>query len=139
MEKSDTFEIFASQFAEKPEILESAIIGLGKLLRMIAKLNDEGILDVINKAIEDEKIIKMKDNVPILINFILSLSEALTKIDQKIIAEYIEKLPKALNSALVELKKEQKGIGFWELMNIAKKPEFAALIKSLEALLKNLK
>ncbi|HLI46328.1 MAG TPA: hypothetical protein VKU94_03965 [Geobacterales bacterium] len=137
MEKNDTFEQFANQFAKEPAVLESAVIGMGKLLRFLAKLNDEGILDSLNKILEDEERAKLIVNsLPQITKFFESF---LKNVDQEFLAQYLEKFPIALNAALKEFEKESKGMGFWELLSAFRKPEFSSLIRAMDVFLKNLK
>jgi uncharacterized protein YjgD (DUF1641 family) len=140
MQVSDAFEKFAEEFREHPEILDSALIGLGKILKIIASLNESGVLDALNEALSNKEILDNLKNASknSLTNLILLLN-VFGAIDSTKFKTYSSKLPKAIQESLEEFEKEHKGIGIFGILSLAKKEEFASFIKALEVFLKNMK
>jgi uncharacterized protein YjgD (DUF1641 family) len=140
MQVSDAFEKFAEEFREHPEILDSALIGLGKILKILASLNESGVLDALSEALSNKEILDNLKNASknSLTNLILLLN-VFGAIDSTKFKTYSSKLPKAIKESLEEFEKEHKGIGILGILSLAKKEEFASLIRALEVFLKNMK
>lgn len=140
MQVSDTFEKFAEEFREHPEILDSALIGLGKILRILALLNESGVLDALNEALSNKELLdNLKNSSKNSLTNLILLSNVLGAIDSAKLKAYSNKLPKAIQKSLEEFEKQHKGIGIFGILALARKEEFASLIRALEVFLKNLK
>jgi len=141
MEKIEVFDRLAATLSEHPEILESALSGLEKLLKILAKLNDSGILDAIDGIlgeIDSAMNATFRADFMMLLGNIMALLYILNQIDYSILIKFADKLPKAIKAASEELDKEHKGMGIFELLKVVRKPEITKLIKALEAFSKNI-
>lgn len=140
-EKYEFIDRFIKLLSERPEIVESALEGVEKLMRILAKLNDNGILDAIDGFLEEYNSAMnatFRSDLMFMIGNLMSLLYILNKIDYSIIMKFADKIPKALKEATEELEKEHKSLGTFELLRLMKKPEMAKLIKALQAFSKNL-
>jgi len=132
-EKSEKLMRLLELLAEKSEVVENMI----KILEGISNIGAAELVETLNEntdlvfnLISKKEVIAMLGNLMMLLYLVSNLNHAQ-------IAELAEKTPKCVEKSYEEFKKyPEKKMSLFEMLNIIRSPEFAALLKALMNLLK---
>ena len=130
-EKAERLARLLEAFADNADAIES-------LLRTIARLKDTGMLAALEGLAEgfDEGFNYMaRSELMATIGNFMMLLYAFSKIDQAILYEIAEKLPKGIETMHKELKKPRHKVGILEMLKILESPDMAAFLKAVQAMI----
>ena len=130
-DKAEKLTKLLEELANNTDAIES-------LLRTITKLNDSGILAALEGLAEgfDEGFNYMaRQELMATIGNLMMIFYALSKIDQAILYEIAEKLPKGIETMHKELKKPRHKVGILEMLKILESPDMAAFLRAVQAMI----
>lgn len=111
------------------------------LLRTLSRLKESGILAALEGLAEgfDEGFNYMaRAEMMAAIGNLMMLLYMLSRIDQPILFEIAEKLPKGLNLMYEEIKAPKKKVSIMELLALMRSPEIFALMSAMRSMLKSI-
>ena len=132
------------QLAEKTDInrlletlslLAESLDSINNLLMTIKKLDESGILASLNAILEtsDELFNAMATkDVMKMIGNLMALLYIISMFDQSMLMKLAQTLPTCITKAQETFEKTEKGLGTFELLNLMKSPEMAAMLKALQ-------
>lgn len=133
-EKAEKIIRLLDMLADNSDAIES-------LLRTLSRLKESGILAALEGLAEgfDEGFNYMaRAEMMAAIGNLMMLLYMLSRIDQPVLFELAEKLPKGLNVMYEEIKAPRKKASILELLALMKSPEVYALISAMRSMLRSI-
>ena len=128
-------KIDVNKLTETLTLMVESLDALNNLLTIVKKLDESGTLAFLNALVEssDEMFNAMatKDVMKMTGNLMM-IMYLLSQLDQSILMKLAQTLPTCVNKAQETIEKTDKGLGTFELLNIMKSPEMAAMLKALQ-------
>lgn len=134
-DKAERILRLLDMLADNQEAIES-------LLRTLSRLKESGVLAALEGLAEgfDEGFNYMaRAEVMAAVGNLMMLLYMLSRIDQPMLFEIAEKMPRALSTIYGEIKAERRRAGILELLELVRSPEIFAFMSALRSMLKDIK
>ncbi|MEM1633376.1 MAG: hypothetical protein QW366_02880 [Sulfolobales archaeon] len=133
----------AEKLARLLELLIEKSDSIENLIRLVESLDRLGLTDIARTAEENSDFIfnaTSRKEVISLVGNAMMLMYMLSNMNQAMLYEFAERMPKCVETGYKEFKNyPEKGMGLLEMLRIIRSPEFAALLKTMQQVIRCVK